>query len=154
VKRHGTSKRMRKVLSLFGGVEIDRTKHNKSRITNGRKFLPQVDGRSVLARRFRDIASALITDQGGPELLSEARNQIIRRMAAAATVSEQLEADTARGNPLDLNAHALLTNAICKCADRIGIDRRSKTVGPMLSDILDKANQRLKVSPLEDAIDV
>jgi hypothetical protein len=33
--------------------------------TNGRDVLPNVDGRSLIARRYRDISGAIIVDQGG-----------------------------------------------------------------------------------------
>jgi hypothetical protein len=39
-----------------------RKAHGRSRITNGRDVLPDVDGRSIIARRFRDIVNAMIAD--------------------------------------------------------------------------------------------
>jgi len=55
---------------------LDRqSSRQRIRITNGRSPLPDVDGRSLLARRFRDIQNAIVADQGGPEHLSEARLQ-------------------------------------------------------------------------------
>src|SRR5205823_4912928 len=53
----------------------------RSRLSNGRHVLPDVDGRSVVARRYRDIVGAVVSDQGGAEHLSEARLQLIRRSA-------------------------------------------------------------------------
>ena len=37
----------------------------RSRLTNGTALLPDVDGRSVIARRLKDITSAILADQGG-----------------------------------------------------------------------------------------
>jgi hypothetical protein len=62
----------------------------RSRITNGKDLLPGVDGRSLVARRYRDISSAILTDQGGADACSESRLQLIRRFAAAAVIAEQL----------------------------------------------------------------
>jgi hypothetical protein len=45
----------------------------RSRLSNGRDVLPEVDGRSRVARRYRDIMCAVGSDQGGAEQLSEAR---------------------------------------------------------------------------------
>jgi hypothetical protein len=42
-------------------------------ISNGRDLLPNVDGRGIVARRYRDIICAVASDQGGAEGLSEAR---------------------------------------------------------------------------------
>src|SRR6478609_6276202 len=64
----------------------------RSRVTNGRELLPQVDGRSLVARRYRDISHAIMVDQGGANACSEARLQLIRRFAAAAVMAEQMEA--------------------------------------------------------------
>jgi hypothetical protein len=41
----------------------------RSRLSNGRDVLPNVDGRSVVARRYRDIICAVASDQGGAEHL-------------------------------------------------------------------------------------
>jgi hypothetical protein len=53
----------------------------RSRLSNGRDVLPNVDGRSLVARRYRDILCAVASDQGGAERLSEARLQLIRRFS-------------------------------------------------------------------------
>jgi hypothetical protein len=58
----------------------------RSRVSNGRDLLPGIDGRSTVARRYRDIASAILVDQGGEELCSESRKQLVRRFAAAAVL--------------------------------------------------------------------
>jgi hypothetical protein len=56
----------------------------RSRVTNHQDLLPGIDGRSIIARRYRDIATAVIGDQGGIDRLSEARVQLVRRFAACA----------------------------------------------------------------------
>jgi hypothetical protein len=65
-------------------------------VSNGGDILPGVDGRSLVARRYRDITSALASDQGGADRLSEARRQLIRRFAVAAVLAEQIEARPAK----------------------------------------------------------
>ena len=47
------------------GQVVPRPRGIRSRITNGSKMLPDVDGRSTIARRYRDISSATVADQGG-----------------------------------------------------------------------------------------
>lgn len=112
---------------------------NRSRITNGTRVLPNTDGRSAIARRFRDIASAIITDQGGVERLSEARVQLIRRFAAAAVIAEQMEAKLAAGEDINIVEHAQLASTLVRIAQRIGIDRRSRNITPSLKDYLEEA---------------
>ena len=64
-----------------------RKSHARSRISNGVDLLPNVDGRSLVARRYRDISGAIIVDQGGIDQCSELRLQLIRRFAAAAVLA-------------------------------------------------------------------
>ena len=80
----------------------------KSRISSGKDLLPNVDGRSVVARRYRDISSQIVADMGGIERCSESRIQLIRRFAAAACIAEQMEARLANGEEIDIGEHALL----------------------------------------------
>ncbi len=42
-------------------------KRTRSRVSNGHAVLPNVNGRSAMARRFKDIANAILADQAGPD---------------------------------------------------------------------------------------
>src|SRR3954462_12213178 len=93
----------------------------RSRVSNGADVLPNVDGRSLIARRYRDIAAQLVADMGGMERCSEARLQLIRRFAAAAVLAEQMEANLANGVSIDTQEHANLSSTLVRIAQRIGI---------------------------------
>ena len=108
----------------------------RSAVSNGRDVLPNIDGRSVIARRYRDITSAILVDQGGADQCSESRKQLVRRFAAAAVLAEQLEAKLARGEVIDIAEHATLSSTLVRLAQRIGIDRRAKNITPTLADYL------------------
>jgi len=108
----------------------------RSAVSNGRDVLPNIDGRSVIARRYRDITSAILVDQGGADQCSESRKQLVRRFAAAAVLAEQLEAKLARGEAIDIAEHATLSSTLVRLAQRIGIDRRAKNITPTLADYL------------------
>ena len=69
---------------------VPRKASARSRISNGADILPDVDGRSAVARRYRDIAAQIIADMGGASQCAEARLQLIRRFAAAAVLAEQM----------------------------------------------------------------
>ena len=73
-----------------------RSSKQRSRMTNGTALLPDIDGRSAIARRFKDITSGILADQGGADQCSESRLQSVRRFAAAAVLAEQLESRLAR----------------------------------------------------------
>jgi hypothetical protein len=127
---------------LRGGLPLGRAKvgrpkdPQKSRLTNAPVLLANVDGRATVARRYRDIATAIATDQGGADRLSETRLQLIRRFSAAACLAEQLESRLARGEEIDIQEHSLLVSTMVRVAQRIGIDRRAKNIAPSLSEYL------------------
>jgi len=108
----------------------------RSRISNGHDLLPGIDGRSAVARRYRDISGAIIIDQGGIDRCSESRLQLIRRFAAAAVLAEQLEGRLANGEQVDINEHATLSSTLVRLAAKIGIDRVPKDVTPSLHELL------------------
>lgn len=110
---------------------------SRSRVSNGAELLPGIDGRSPTARRYRDLVSAILADQGGGGYCSESRRQLIRRFAAAACLAEQLEARLVRGKSVSIQEHAVLSSTLVRLSSRIGIDRRQKDVSPTLADYLD-----------------
>ena len=107
----------------------------RSRISNGRDLLPDIDGRSAIARRFKDITSAVLIDQG--ERLSESRIQLVRRFAAACVMAEQMEAQLVNDEPINIQEHSLLCSTLVRIAQRIGINRVPKNVTPHLHDYLE-----------------
>lgn len=107
----------------------------RSAVTNGRAVLPGIDGRSVVARRYRDLYEALCRDQGGEDRLSEVRLQLIRRFAAASVLAEQMEARVASGASVDISEYCQLASAATRLSNRIGIERKAKVI-PDLKDYL------------------
>jgi hypothetical protein len=116
---------------------VQRKAMARSRVSNGREILPDIDGRSGIARRYRDIVSAILVDQGGVDRCSESRKQLIRRFAAAAVISEQMESRLANGEQINISEHAQLASTLVRIAQRIGINRRYKDITPALPDYLD-----------------
>jgi hypothetical protein len=104
--------------------------YGRSRISNGRDLLPDIDGRSIIARRYRDIANAILVDQGGADQCSESRKQLIRRFAAAAVLAEQLESRLVSGETIDITEHATLSSTLVRLAQRIGINRIPHDITP------------------------
>jgi hypothetical protein len=117
-------------------LRLQRKAQARSRLSNARDLLPNVDGRSLIARRYRDIVSAIASDQGGADRLSETRLQLIRRFAAAACLAEQLEARLARGEQIDIQEHCLIVSTMVRVAQRIGVDRVPRDVAPSLAEYL------------------
>jgi hypothetical protein len=114
-----------------------RSSKQRSRMTNGTALLPDIDGRSAIARRFKDITSAILADQGGADQCAESRLQLVRRFAAAAVLAEQLESRLANGEQIDIQEHALLCSTLARLASRIGLERRARDV-TTLADYLQR----------------
>jgi len=113
----------------------DLGRRERAQIKNGAVDLPRVvDGRTSLAKRFRDIVAQLTADQGGD--LSEVRVQLVRRFAGASVLAEQTEAQIICGQLVDLSEYAQLISSSVRVAQRIGIDRVPKIITPSLSDYL------------------
>ena len=121
----------------------------RTRITNGKELLPDVDGRSILYRRFKEIARLVAADQGGLDALSEARVQLVRRFAATCVMAEQIEANLCNGLDIDINQHTALSSTLVRLGSRIGIDRRAKHITPNLTDYLElqSAPERAETMP-------
>ena len=97
--------------------ENARTAVARSRVTNGAELLPGIDCRSPVARRYRDLVSAILVDRGGGDYCSESRRQLIRRFAAAACFAEQLEARLVNGEQIDIQQHATLSSTLVAMSD-------------------------------------
>jgi hypothetical protein len=123
--------------------------HGRARLTNDKDLLPDVDGRSLLYRRFKDIARLVAADQGGLDALSEARVQLVRRFAATCVMAEKIEADMCNGLEIDINQHTALSSTLVRLGSRIGIDRRAKHITPNLTDYLElqPAPERVDTTP-------
>jgi hypothetical protein len=100
----------------------------RSRVSNGEDILPGVDGRSTIARRYRDISCAMLADMGGAEMCSESRLQLVRRFSAAAVLAEQMEATLANGGEIDIAEHCQLASTMVRLATRLGIERVPRDV--------------------------
>jgi hypothetical protein len=116
-----------------------RPRHTRDRVTNGADILPGIDGRSGIARRYRDIVDAILADQGGAERCSESRLQLVRRFAAAAVLAESLEARLVNGETIEISEHALLCSTLVRVSSKIGINRIPKNIVPSLVDYLEPA---------------
>jgi hypothetical protein len=120
----------------------DRKGYARSRVSNNRDILPDVDGRSLVARRYRDISSAILSDQGGADNCSESRLQLIRRFSAAAVLAEQMESRLANGETVNISEHALLCSTLVRIGHRIGLDRIPREVSDPAIDLYRRELER------------
>ncbi|MGC1354166.1 MAG: hypothetical protein WA858_30975 [Xanthobacteraceae bacterium] len=111
--------------------------HRRSRVTNGSELLPGIDGRSPTAKRYKDLIDAITVDQGGADLMSEARMQLIRRFAAAACLAEQMEAVIVAGGQIDLEDYAKLSSTLVRLVNHLGLERVPRDVTGLVTETID-----------------
>jgi hypothetical protein len=102
----------------------------RARVSNGSQlFLDEsgLDGRSVMARRYRDVLAQLVSDLGGDP--SEAQSIIARRAATLAVWCEQAESCMAKGDAIDIGSFTTATNALRRLLADLGLERRLKDIG-------------------------
>jgi hypothetical protein len=114
----------------------------RARITNHADLLPDLDGRSSQARRFRDLVLAFVADMGGLDNCSSVRLGLLRRLAAASVLIERLEAEAVAGKAIDVNEFCTLTSTTVRLSQRLGLERRQRLVTPSVAEY---------VARLEDA---
>jgi hypothetical protein len=136
-------------LSLSDNLRIAEQKRSgRSRITNGSKLLPGVDGRSPWVRRAKDIISAHLSDLGGVDNTSAAERSIIRRAAVLTVELERLEAKFAlagEASAEELDVYSRIASNLRRLLEAIGLQRRPRDIAPTLSQLIkaDQEEQRL-----------
>jgi hypothetical protein len=103
-------------------------------VSNGSAVLDNVDGRSAIARRYRDVLNELISDLGGDP--SGAQSAIARRAASLCVVCEQAESELLAGGALDLAEFTTAANSLRRLLSDLGLERRAKDITPSLSQYL------------------
>lgn len=96
--------------------------------------LAGVDGRSLVARRFREIYCAIESDLGGD--LTEAQRHLVARAATMGLWLEQREVELADGSEFDAGAYATISNAQRRILSDLGLERRARDITPTLAQYL------------------
>jgi hypothetical protein len=123
------TRRARRYKLAISGSKI----FGRSKITNGTRLLPTIDGRSVWARRLRDLIELHQHDLGGEDRLSVAENSLIRRASALTVELEHLELkflDQGEATPQQLNLYGRTSNTLTRVLRELGIRRRPRDITP------------------------
>jgi len=109
----------------------------RSKVTNGTRLFQNVDGRSSLARRFRDLVRAYEAEAGGP--LTEVERGLIRQAAALTLRSEEMQAAIVRGDDIDNDALIRISGEARRILSSILANAaKNKPATPSLQDHLAK----------------
>lgn len=119
----------------------------RSRMTNGSAVLSGVDGRSLWARRFRDLISLHLSDLGGEDYASEAEKSLIRRASALTVELERLEvsfATNGEADPEALDLYSRTAGNLRRLLEATGLRRRPRDVTPDLQDYLGRHGETIE----------
>jgi hypothetical protein len=103
--------------------------HGRARITNGRGdgLLPTIDGRSIYARRFRDLCAAFCSDLAEDDTtLSEGQRALIRRASTLCVELEHMEvrfAHNGAADPAELDVFQRAVNSLRRLCETLAIHR-------------------------------
>jgi hypothetical protein len=104
----------------------------RSAVTNDPLFLRGVDGRSIVARRYRDVAIALADDLGGQDRLSEPSKILVRQAAALTVQVESLQTKIVSGEDVNLEQLTRLSNVLGRTLQRLGLRKpRARPASPL-----------------------
>jgi len=104
-------------------VSSARKPEARSRITNGKELLANIDGRSTEARRYRDLCFSYADDCGGASALTEVQRALVRQAAALTVQSEKLQAAMIRGELVSDEQQTRVANALGRTLNRLGRKR-------------------------------
>lgn len=116
----------------------------RSRITNGKFLLPDVDNRSLWVRRFRDVRALHLQDLGGEENCSVAEQSIIRRAALLTVELERLEmifAQDGGASDFKIEQYQRLANSLRRLLEAVGLQRRARNVTPTVAEYVRQLNE-------------
>jgi hypothetical protein len=108
----------------------------RSKITNDPLAVRGVDGRSMAARRYRDVAIAIADDLGGQDLLSEPSKILVRQAAGMTVAVEDLSAKVVAGEDVDLEQLTRLSNVLGRTLQRRGLKKPAAPRGPTLGELM------------------
>ena len=114
--------------------------HGRTRVGNRVSLWldSEVDGRSALARRFKEVFGEISADLGGFDRMSEGQRQLARRCALLSVECERLEGQAILGAEFDLDTYGQLTDRLGRAFQRLGLKRVPRDVTPTLSAIVQK----------------
>lgn len=106
-----------------------------------------IDGRTILARRFRELMESFFSDLGGEDSLSEAERQLVRRAVTLSVNAELAETYLAGQDfaSFDADQYCTTVNVLRRVLTTLGLKRRARDVTPELKHYIDGQSRRVDV---------
>jgi hypothetical protein len=110
------------------------------------RTIADLDGRTIAARRARDLVAALTADLGGD--LSAAQAELVQRAGLLGAFLEDAEARWLAGDDVDVAAWLSAIDRQRRTLMALGLERRSRPV-PTLTEYLESLPASAKPAPKE-----
>lgn len=126
----------------------------RSAVTNGRSLVTGIDQRSAPARRYKDVMTAIASDLGGMDHLSQAQLHLVRSVAGLVVLRESLDAQVLSDEKIDTAEYVRIANSLRRLLATIGLERVSRDVTPDLKTYIERKSRHRAVDDddeLEDA---
>ena len=112
-------------------------RNNRTKVGNRTAtFLDGTDGRSQVARRFRELYADMCIDLGGADRMSTGQHALARRAALLSCECELTEGQVANGEVVNLGPYITATNALRRLLSTLGLERVARDVTPTLEQYL------------------
>jgi hypothetical protein len=124
----------------FGGpqpIPVDGRKYRQPKTKLAPITRASLDGRSLSARQFDAIVSAIRSDCGASDTLSAVQLAMMEAFAGLTVQLDTLNADVLLGKPVDRAAYCGLVTAMVRVGSRLGVKRKSRDVTTSLAAYLD-----------------
>jgi hypothetical protein len=102
----------------------------RSRVTNGKSYFVETDGRGPWGRRWRDLYEQILTDLGDPEGLNAEQDQEARRAATICIMCEKIEGRAVAGEDVDPDQYGTLSDRLGRSFRRLGLKPPRDDAGP------------------------
>jgi hypothetical protein len=116
--------------------------NNRSRVSTGRTLFANSDGRSLWARRFRDLLHLHCDDLGGASTLSECQLSLVRRLATLEISLEHMEGELAEGREVNLDVYGRLSGHLRRLVETLGARRVKREVVPTIHAYVRRERER------------
>jgi hypothetical protein len=104
----------------------------RTKIGSGQRLLAGIDGRSAIARRYREIAGAIAQDLGGSDQLTEVQRQLIRTGAGLVVMREAMDVRLINGETsINASRYCRVSNSLRRVLATIGLTRTPKDITPL-----------------------
>jgi hypothetical protein len=93
--------------------------------------MSDLDGRTVAARRIKEIVGSISADLGGASGLGEAQRQLITRAALLSTILESAETKLLVGEEIDLTTYLSAIDRLRRVLTALGLERKARDVSTL-----------------------